>query len=342
MMVSKFPTVSNFKPDLRSPRGTRVQRGLASKLLRVTTLGLLDVVALFFAWKLAVFFGTPIESPWTQKTSFLLLMLIVEIGLITTKGLYKSGNNRRNYPALIEAVSLSSVLLLLIAFLYEPDTYISRSTFLLFWLMSIAFTCTARSICDVTTKLLRHKGVIRHSVFLITDLEDQECHIKLIERENCYTLQGIADSSSLDLKNREATFEYLQKQGIEEAFVSWNAIKKRLYVCWNFHTAGITLRILPGQNEVHHPKSIFWIIGGVPCMTIPAPILAGTGFWIKRCFDLCGSIALLLLLSPIYIAIAILIKLDSPGPIFFKQNRIGLHGKNFKIWMKSRMGFSLK
>lgn len=322
----------DFKPDLRSANGTRIQKGLTSKFLRVGTLISLDVIFLTLAWKLAVINGTPLDSPWTQKISFLLLILTVEIGMIATGGLYKSGAHRRNYPELIKAVTLAELLLLLIAFLYEPESYVSRSTFLLFWVLSVVFICTSHFVCDVGTKVLRSKGAIRHSVFLITDPEDKQSHIRLIEKENCYTVQRIADSSSLDLINREATFEYLRTQGIEEAFVSWNAIKNRLYVCWHFQTAGITLRILPVQGEVHLPKSVFWMIGEVPCMTIPAPIIAGSDFWVKRSFDLCGSIVLLLLLSPVYLVIATLIKLDSSGPVFFRQNRIGLHGKSFKIW----------
>lgn len=74
------------------------------------------------------------------------------------------------------------------------------------------------------------------------------------------------------------------------------------------------------------------MIGEVPCMTIPAPIITGSDFWVKRCFDLCCSVILLLLLFPIYVLIAILIKLDSPGPVFFRQERIGLHSRKFKIW----------
>nr|WP_248277609.1 sugar transferase [Brasilonema sp. UFV-L1] len=300
--------------------------------MRVGTLVVLDIISLTLAWNLAVIYGTPLESPWTQKASFLLLILAVAIGVISTKGLYKSGNNRRNYFSLFKAITLSETLLLLIAFLYEPESYISRSTFLLFWFLSVVFICTARFICDLGTKLLRSRGAIRHSVFLITDPEDKENHIRLIEKENCYTVQGISGSSSLDLMNREATFEYLRTEGIEEAFVSWNAIKNRLYVCWRFQTAGITLRILPTEGEVRHPKSVFWMIGEVPCMTIPAPIIAGSDFWVKRSFDLCCSIILLLLLSPVYVVIATLIKLDSPGSVFFQQNRVGLHSKNFKIW----------
>jgi exopolysaccharide biosynthesis polyprenyl glycosylphosphotransferase len=252
--------------------------------------------------------------------------------MIAAKELYKAGINRRHYPRLLKAVSLSAVFLLLIAFIYAPNNYVSRSTFLLFWLFSIVFTCGDRFLFDVSTKLLRKKGAIRYPVFLITDQEDQKSHIRLIEKENCYTVHGVAESSCLDRSNREVTFEYLRSQSIVEAFVSWGAIKNRLYVCWNFQTAGITLRILPTNSEVFLPKSVLWMIGEVPCMTIPAPIIAGSDFWVKRCFDLCCGSILLFLFSPIYLLIAILIKLDSPGPIFFKQNRIGLHCKQFKIW----------
>jgi exopolysaccharide biosynthesis polyprenyl glycosylphosphotransferase len=330
-MASKYVSLENFQSDLRSARGTRIQRGLAIRFLRVLILIFLDIIALTLAWKLAIFYGTPLESPWTQNSSFLLLTLVIEIGAIAIKGLYEAGNHRRNYPGLIKAVSLSEAVLLLIAFLYEPNSYLSRSSFLLFWFLSVAFICTERLIFDFSTKLLRTKGVIRYPVFLIADEESQESYIRLIEQENCYIIQGIADSSCLDRPNREETLEYFQKRGIVEAFVSWNAIKNRLYVCWNFHTAGITLRILP-QSTVHHPKSILWMMGEIPCMTIPAPIIAGSDFWVKRCFDLCCSIVLIIILLPLYLLIALLIKLDSPGPVLFRQDRIGLHCKKFKIW----------
>ncbi len=329
---SKSLPVVNFQPDLRSAKGTRIQRGLAIKLLRVVTLIFLDIISVTLAWKLAVFYGTPLASPWTQKTSFLLLIITVEIAVIAVKGLYKPGKHRRNYLGLIQAVSLSEVLLLLVAFLYEPETYVSRSTFIIFWFLSVAFICISRFVIEVTIKGAREKGAVRYPVFLISEAEDKHKHINLIEKEKCYVVQGISDSSCLDRCNRKATFEYLRKEGIVEAFVSWSAIKNRLYICWHFHSAGIILQILPTKNEVHHPKSIFWMIGETPCLTIPAPIITGSDFWIKRCFDLVCSIILITLFSPIYLLIALLIKLDSPGPIFFRQNRIGLHCNKFKMW----------
>ncbi len=56
------------------------------------------------------------------------------------------------------------------------------------------------------------------------------------------------------------------------------------------------------------------------------------GIWAKRYFDFCCSIVLLFLLCPVCLAIALLIKLDSPGGVFFKQDRIGLDCRKFKIW----------
>jgi exopolysaccharide biosynthesis polyprenyl glycosylphosphotransferase len=60
--------------------------------------------------------------------------------------------------------------------------------------------------------------------------------------------------------------------------------------------------------------------------------MTGSDFWIKRVVDFCAALILLALFSPIYGLIALLIKLDSPGPIFYRQNRVGLHGACFKAW----------
>jgi lipopolysaccharide/colanic/teichoic acid biosynthesis glycosyltransferase len=51
----------------------------------------------------------------------------------------------------------------------------------------------------------------------------------------------------------------------------------------------------------------------------------------KRCFDLVGALLALLLLAPVLLAVALWVKLDSPGPIFFKQQRVGRFGVPFHI-----------
>jgi exopolysaccharide biosynthesis polyprenyl glycosylphosphotransferase len=51
----------------------------------------------------------------------------------------------------------------------------------------------------------------------------------------------------------------------------------------------------------------------------------------KRWIDLCGSVILLFVLSPILLIVAALIKLDSPGPVFFRQERVGLYKRRFRL-----------
>ncbi len=52
----------------------------------------------------------------------------------------------------------------------------------------------------------------------------------------------------------------------------------------------------------------------------------------KRLFDIAASATALLLLSPLFLIVALLIRLDSKGPIFFSQNRVGKHGHKFRFW----------
>lgn len=52
----------------------------------------------------------------------------------------------------------------------------------------------------------------------------------------------------------------------------------------------------------------------------------------KRCFDIVASAILLVLLSPMFLVLAIVIKLDSPGPVFYRQERVTQYGKRFRIF----------
>ncbi len=331
MLTQDIP-LETFKLDLRSARGTAIQKGLFIRAMRVVILILLDALCVSLSWVLALSYGTQLQFPWTVNSSLLLLNLCVQISIMMISGLYQAGQNRRNYPDIIKAVSLSAVLLPFIAFLNQTSHYISRPSFLIYWFLSVVFICTSRFVFDFSTKFVRKKGAIRHSIFVITDTDEKEYHINLLEQDHCYNIQGVAQSSCLDLANRKATFEYLQKQGVVEAFVSWSSIRNRLYICWHFYTAGITLRILPTVDDFRHPKSIPSMVGAAPCPIIPAPIIIGGDFWVKRFFDTVASIILILLFSPLYLLIGLVIKLDSPGPVFFKQKRVGLHGNEFYIW----------
>lgn len=72
------------------------------------------------------------------------------------------------------------------------------------------------------------------------------------------------------------------------------------------------------------PKSLerHWVQG---------PELSGPARWIKRAFDLVGALLIIVLTTPLWVAIALMIKADSPGPVFFRQRRVGRDGRHFAM-----------
>ncbi|EDX84922.1 exopolysaccharide biosynthesis polyprenyl glycosylphosphotransferase subfamily [Synechococcus sp. PCC 7335] len=327
---------NNVRTDLRFSPITHFRKGLAVRSFGLLILILLDSIALMLAWSIGIHYGTPIDSPWVEELStFRLLSLAFEISIIAALGLYSSSIYRLDFIKIIKAVSLASVLLMLVAFLYDPEQYVSRSIFLVSWALSIFFICLFRFGYDRFSRYVCQKTSIRYSTFLICAEDERDNIIRLIEQESSYNLVGIADATSLDRSNRNETFLRLKSLGIQEVFVSWSAIRTRLHICWHFQTFGITLRLLP--TELAPVLSILSraevsCVGGVLSPMIQVPVIVGGDYWIKRHLDKFFALLLLFILSPFLILIAILIKLDSPGPIFFKQTRIGLHGLRFKVW----------
>jgi exopolysaccharide biosynthesis polyprenyl glycosylphosphotransferase len=73
-------------------------------------------------------------------------------------------------------------------------------------------------------------------------------------------------------------------------------------------------------------------IEGITVLGINPPVLPRSSRLLKRAMDLMGALLLLLLTAPLFTLIAVCIKLDSPGPVFFRQERIGLWGRRFRLF----------
>lgn len=319
--------------DLRAPLFA-IRKGTGIGRLRVIILVLADAVFISIGWLVAEILGTPIDSLWRIQDNPLSLIAILttSISLIALQGLYKPGDKRRDYFSLFKALTFAQFLLVLVAFLYKPGYFVSRSTFALAWLLSVSLTLTGRLFLDIALNRIRAKGAGRAPIFLICDQKNRENIFNLINQENCYKIVGFADASSLDRNKRQATLETINRLGVTEVFVAWDAIHKRMFIYWLFRSAGIKLNVLPIDFKPIYQKLELTLIGRIPALKLDCPTITGTDFWIKRCFDFCFTTIFLLLASPLYLCIALLIKLDSPGPIFYQQTRIGLHGRPFKVW----------
>ncbi len=73
-------------------------------------------------------------------------------------------------------------------------------------------------------------------------------------------------------------------------------------------------------------------ISGIPVLTLSETPLIGTKLLTKSVVDIAMAAMITVAISPILLAVAIAVKMDSPGPVFFRQNRTGWNGKTFRIW----------
>jgi len=96
-------------------------------------------------------------------------------------------------------------------------------------------------------------------------------------------------------------------------------------------TAECQLLSIPRAIEIAGVQPTLMWQQGEPLIALTSPSLKGSQFGVKRVMDMLGSIIVLFVAWPVMIAIAIGIKLDSPGPIFFRQDRVGLGGRRFRM-----------
>ncbi|MBO9551371.1 undecaprenyl-phosphate glucose phosphotransferase [Pseudomonas sp.] len=73
-------------------------------------------------------------------------------------------------------------------------------------------------------------------------------------------------------------------------------------------------------------------IAGIPVLTLSETPLTGTSLFLKNLEDRVLAALILLCASPVLLAVALIIKFDSPGPVFFRQDRTGWTGESFRIW----------
>jgi len=93
----------------------------------------------------------------------------------------------------------------------------------------------------------------------------------------------------------------------------------------------VQISIVPRYNEIFTSHATLDDIEGMPVVTLPPLRLGRSSRLLKRSFDVCASGAALALLSPVLGAVALVVRLDSPGPALYRQKRRGRGGSTFEI-----------
>jgi len=101
---------------------------------------------------------------------------------------------------------------------------------------------------------------------------------------------------------------------------------------WQLEGTGVDMVLAPALTDVAGPRIHTRPVAGLPLIHVEAPEFRGGRKLVKGVFDRAAALVALVLALPVLVAIAIAIKVDGRGPVFFRQTRVGLRGKEFGVF----------
>jgi exopolysaccharide biosynthesis polyprenyl glycosylphosphotransferase len=140
---------------------------------------------------------------------------------------------------------------------------------------------------------------------------------------------GIPRLGTLDSLSDLITFGRVDRVMIAFTRASHEDLLHAIRVC---RDAGVTVDIVPRLFEFLEGARTIEQVGGMPLLSISQPTFSPLSRFSKRTLDIIGAALAILVLSPVLAVIALLIRLDTKGPVFFTQQRSGRAGRFFKLY----------
>ncbi|MBW4472831.1 MAG: sugar transferase [Stenomitos rutilans HA7619-LM2] len=319
--------------DIRAPHSIEWHRLFRWPWHRAIALLLCDIAAVVIAGRVAAHlnqFYAPLPPPlilgtWLGLPGLFWILMIVTLLLFARSGLY-SASSQWKYVRSGKLVSVVYLSALLLGYFYDPKLAPPRSLFITAWVGSVVLVIGFRLLASLVLKQFEH---VQTRVFLLARAERLPSLAQMLKRRSHYNVVGaVASTTSIS-----ATIQAILSSGAQEVFAEnlpQTELASGLY--WQLRRAGITLRLIPSSVELLHRRGVPEVIAGIPTLRMEATLLGGWDYRLKRWLDFVGALVGLLLLSPLFLVVAIAIKLSSPGAVFFCQERMGLHGRVFQMW----------
>ncbi|HET9516834.1 MAG TPA: sugar transferase [Actinoplanes sp.] len=103
-------------------------------------------------------------------------------------------------------------------------------------------------------------------------------------------------------------------------------------LAWQLEGTGVDLVVAPQLTDIAGPRVHIRPIEGLPLLHVEEPTLSGIGWLTKNLLDRVAAFLGLVVLAPLLAVVAVGIRLASPGPVFFRQPRVGHEGRTFRVW----------
>ncbi len=267
-------------------------------------------------------------------------------------GVYRSWYTQSRFDevlAILKAVSVGIVLIFI--FTFEPEQDLSstpslgRVMILTYWLTMAVFVGGGRLLLHTVERSLLIAGIGQRNTLIVGW---SDCARDLADRVRKYPALGHRVVGFVSLKKSEAEGEHdgipvlghmrqletiVEQQQIEDVILCLGntSHKKVIEVIGLCEGLPVKIKIEPDMYSIILGQARTQQIYGFPLIEIHPEIMQPWERKVKRLIDVLVSLTALILLAPLLILTSILIKIESRGPIFFRQKRVGRNSKMFTV-----------
>jgi exopolysaccharide biosynthesis polyprenyl glycosylphosphotransferase len=326
--------------DVRSARPYLLRRSPFEAFVRragsVVALVLIDITGLTVGLYVAIVLRSLVRDPkpilwnllWTEESDWLPFLVLLLLLVFSRNHLYGPRELREGAGKVVSSVVLVTALAL--AFAIGTSQH-----FTTFGLYLVAAITVATSISllrwsyeSISGAALRSLGVRRRA--LLVGAGDQVDHLRSTLG---YGRSGIDYAFAGHVAPGPAVLAALEGEDLDELIVADDEIAESLLleIVEEAHRRGVKVLIAPRTTELLVERGEYVPGQAVPLFQVRPPILAGADWAMKRTFDLVVAAIVIVLGLPVWLLVALAIKLTSRGPVFFSDERVGLGERPFAM-----------
>jgi exopolysaccharide biosynthesis polyprenyl glycosylphosphotransferase len=281
---------------------------------------------------------------------------LIQVGVFGYRGLYRVRGEfsfSDDFINIFKAISIGALLVTVIAFFYRggfaySSFSYSRVVFILYYLLGlVVFTCQRAALRSLQTSYRRrHLNVI--PILIVGSNGVAEMCVREIAGNpklgrsivGFVTVDGEPPKSGAlkawpTLGRYDEMHRFIRQLGVREVLIADLEVRPQML----FDTmvkcgrgSRVTFRVVPNLLDCIPRKTYVEQLGAVPMVRLFEEPLSDSARIFKRGVDLIVSSLILLITAPLWLLIAIAIKLESRGPVFYRQERVGMDGHIFQIF----------
>ncbi|MBN1994892.1 MAG: undecaprenyl-phosphate glucose phosphotransferase [Anaerolineae bacterium] len=288
------------------------------------------------------------DVPYRVYLPFVAIFTLLLVWVYRQHGIYRLRHQISwfdEFYAIVNGTTTGIVIIIVFIFIYQP-TFYSRAIFIYAGCLAMAILSLSRLLKVMLLRQMRRQGVGVKQVLIIGAGEIARTVMRAIvaNRDLGFNIIGFLDDhptrGETDIGRFKALggvdklADILSSWPVEEVIITlpWQYHRKILSIMAQCERKNVRVRIVPDLFQITLNHMQVDEIAGVPMIGIKEVGISGLSQFLKRMIDMVFSALVLVISAPLMALIALMIKMDSPGPVFFSQERVGKMGQRFTLY----------